>query len=63
MSTSNVDKREAIYCSCHGDVVMGYRVNQQVIWYDTRHGVRHFSAIPVPTAEGDLDKRPATRTY
>ena len=40
------NKRQPIYCSCHGDVVMGYRENGQIVWYDQRHGQRHFKALP-----------------
>lgn len=47
-------QRVPIYCSCHGDVVMGYRVNGQIVWYDERHGERH---IAVLTDEA-LDKSP-----
>lgn len=40
-----MDKREPIYCTCHGDVVMGYRLNGQIVWYDVRHGEKHFKIV------------------
>lgn len=38
--------REPIYCDCHGNVVMGYRANGIIVWYDKRHGHNHFKALP-----------------
>ena len=41
--------RAPIYCDCHGPVegvVMGYIVNGKVVWYDKRHGERHFKILP-----------------
>ena len=40
------DKRKPIYCACCGKEIMGYRFNGTVVWYDMRHGEKHFASVP-----------------
>lgn len=51
-----MDKRETIYCDCHGTVSMGYRVGDKVVWFDNRHGEKHQVSIVVANMNVTLDR-------
>ena len=41
-----------LYCDCHVDVVMGYWLPRgQGVWYDKRHGQRHFKSVDVTKSD------------
>ena len=48
------EERIPVYCDCHGTEIMGYKVDGNIIWFDERHGERHFKAVNSPSIKVEI---------